>query len=79
MSKLTHDRVVELLGRNQLDDHTLVEILGTGATDAELVEAINRVTRGGEVGAEAMRPISRTVAALCEILSTAMKDLSEPE
>jgi hypothetical protein len=35
--------------------------------------------RGGEVGAEKMKPMSRPVALLCEILATAGDPYAEPE
>jgi len=78
--KLTRERVVALVGRSRLDDHTIAEIIRTGATDLELLEAINRVTRGSsDVGAEKRKPISRTVLALCDILAVAGLDLGEPD
>lgn len=80
VSKLTRERVVSLVGRSRLDDHAVAEIIRTGATELELLEAVNRVTRGSsDVSAEKMKPISRTVAILCEILAIAGFDLSEPE
>lgn len=80
MSRLTRERVQTLVGRSRLDDHAIAEIIRTGATDLELLEAVNRVTRGSsEVGAEKRRPIGRTVAILCDILAAAGQDLSEPE
>jgi hypothetical protein len=72
--------VVHLVGRSRIDDHAIAEIIRTGATDLELLEAVNRVTRGSsDVGAEQMKPISRTVATLCDILAVAGYDWSEPE
>lgn len=80
MPKLTRERVVHLVGRSRLDDHAVAEIIRTGATDLELIEAVNRTTRGSsDVGAEKMKPISRTVASLCDILAAAGHDLSEPD
>jgi hypothetical protein len=80
VSRLTRERVVHLVGRSRIDDHAIAEIIRTGATDLELLEAVNRVTRGSsDVGAEKMKPISRTVATLCDILAVAGYDWSEPE
>jgi hypothetical protein len=80
VSRLTRETVVNLVGRNRIDDHTIAEIIRTGATDLELLEAINRVTRGSsDIGAEKMKPITRTVAALCDILAAAGYDWGEPE
>ena len=64
----------------RIDDHAIAEIIRNGATDLELLEAVSRVTRGSsDVGAEKMKPISRTVATLCDILAAAGYDWSEPE
>ena len=80
MPKLSRERVVYLVGRSRLDDHTIAEIIRTGATELELLEAVNRVTRGSsEVGAEKMKPISLTVTSLCEILAAAGDDWSESD
>lgn len=70
MPRLTRERILQVVGASRVDDHAIVEILRTGATEVELIEALNRITRGSEVGAERMKPMSRTVAALCDILST---------
>ncbi len=79
MPRLTRDRVQQLLGKSRLDDHCIAEIVRTGASESELIEAVNRVARGGEVGAEKMRPISLNVAKLCEILVAAGDPYSEPD
>ncbi|MGE5441736.1 MAG: hypothetical protein ACM3Q0_01570 [Bacteroidota bacterium] len=80
VSRLTRERVVHLVGRSRIDDHTVAEIIRTGANDMELLEAVNRVTRGSsDVGAEKMKPITRTVATLCDILAAAGYDWSEPD
>ena len=79
MPRLTRERVLSLVGRSRVDDHAVAEILRTGAGESDLIEAVNRVVRGGEVGAEKMRPMSRTVAALCEILATATDPFAEPD
>lgn len=76
---LTRDSVLKLVGKSRLDDHAIVEIIGTGATEPELVEALNRVSRGGEIGAEKMKPINPRVGKLCEILLTSSLDWDEPE
>jgi hypothetical protein len=80
VTRLTRERVVSLVGRSRLDDHAIAEIIRTGATELELLEAVNRVTRGSsEVGVEKMKPMSLKVATLCEILAVAGFDLSEPD
>lgn len=76
---LTRSTVLRLVGPTRLDDHAIVEIIGTGASEPELVEAITRVSRGTEVGAEKMKPMSPKVASLCEILMTSSLDWDEFE
>jgi hypothetical protein len=78
-NRLTRERVLHLVGRSRLDDHAVAEIIRTGATDAELIEAVSRVMRGSEVDAEKMKPMTRTVAALCDILMTSGDTLGEPD
>jgi hypothetical protein len=77
--QLTRDKVVHIVGRSRVDDHAVAEIIRTGASETELVEAVNRVMRGGEVGAEKMRTGAPRVKAVCDILTTSIIDLSEPE
>lgn len=75
---LTRSAILGLVGPTRLDDHAIVEIIRTGATQPELVEALTRVSRGSsDVGAEKMRPMSPRVAALCEILSTSSEDFDD--
>lgn len=76
---LTRSSVLRLVGHNRLDDHTIVEIIGTGATEPELVEAVTRVSRGAEVGAERMKPMSPKVAKLCEILTISSIDADDSD
>ena len=45
MDRLTDEEVVTIIGRGRLDDHAIAEIIVTGATSADLLEALNRVTR----------------------------------
>lgn len=79
MLKLTRERVLHLVGRSRLDDHAIAEIMRTGATESDLLEAVNRVMRGNEVGEEKMRAMSQTVRTLCNILATSAIDLSDPD
>jgi hypothetical protein len=78
-NRLTRERVLHLVGRSRLDDHAVAEIIRTGASEAELIEAVSRVMRGSEVDAEKMKPMTRTVAKLCEILMTSGDMLGEPD
>jgi hypothetical protein len=78
--RLTRERVLTLVGRSRIDDHAVAEIIRSGATELELLEAVNRMTRGSsDVGAEKRKPMGRTVARLCDILAAAGQDLSEPD
>lgn len=78
--RLTRERVLTLVGRSRIDDHAVAEIIRSGATELELLEAINRMTRGSsDVGAEKRKPMGRTVATLCDILVAAGQDSSEPD
>lgn len=78
--RLTRERVLTLVGRSRIDDHAVAEIVRSGATELELLEAVNRMTRGGsDVGAEKRKPMGRNVTVLCDILAAAGQDLSEPD
>jgi hypothetical protein len=72
MTELNHDRVTEILGR--YDDLRIAEIIGTGATAAEVVEAKRwaegyKRTLGDD---QPLRPA--VVTRLCDILRS-----EEPE
>lgn len=77
MVRLTRERVLHLVGRSRLDDHAVAEIVRTGATEAELLEAVNRVMRGTEVGEEKMKAMSPSVRKLCSILATSAVSLGD--
>lgn len=77
--RLTRDRIRQLALRHRLDDHAVAEILRVGASEPELVEAVSRLNRGDEAGPWHHRPMSRTVAKLCDILASAGDGLSEPD
>jgi hypothetical protein len=72
-AKLTRERVQEILGRGRLDDARLVAVLGVGASEDELIEAVGRSHRIG-LGAIVKRPMSSRVARLCRILSEAKEE-----
>lgn len=79
MPRLTRERVLHLVGRSRLDDHAVAEIVRTGAGESELIEALNRVVRGSEVGAENLKPMSINVARLCDILATAADPFADQD
>jgi hypothetical protein len=76
---LTRSAVLRHLGPVRIDDHAIVEIIRTGATEEELIEALSRLQRGGEVGAEKMKSRSPRVAKLWEVLSTAVGNWDDLE
>jgi hypothetical protein len=71
--------VQHLVGRSRLDDHAIAEIVRTGASETELIEALNRVVRGSEVGAESLKPMTLVVARLCDILATAADPFADQD
>lgn len=71
---LTAEQVVRIVGRGRLEDHQIAEIIASGASEEELLEAFDRTNRGGDVGAEVQRPSNPRVEQLCEILT-----LDEPD
>lgn len=75
---LTREQIVKIVGSERLHDHQVVEIVETGANEAELVEAFERCVRPGGVGEEVQRAPSQTVNALCKILSIE-KELPDEE
>lgn len=73
---LTRNEVIDVLG--PVDDDLLVEIVGTGATQAELEEAYTWV-RSDEALMSEGRPLpSGRVGALVEILETS-EETEEPK
>lgn len=72
MAKLTREEVLEIVG--PLDDARVAQIIATGATAAELLEAIGWLSEDGYMGADLQRNLSGNVAKLHEILR-----LDEPE
>lgn len=78
MAVLSRDKVIEVVGRGRLDDHQVVEIIATGATEAELVEAFTRTVARRSLGAETRRAPSARVLQLCEILESP-EDMLEEE
>jgi hypothetical protein len=77
MAKLIHDTVVKIVG--PIDDLRATEIIGTGASEAELVEAKRWVagykrTLGDD---EDLRP--SVVTRLCDILRAEEPEWYEPQ
>lgn len=77
MARLNRDKVLHIVGRNRIDDHTIAEVVRTGATEKDLIEAANRIMRGGDLSAENMRPMSPEVRRLCDILAASAMDFGD--
>jgi hypothetical protein len=76
MTMLTQNEVIAVLG--PVDDGLIIEIVGTGATQAELAEAYTWL-RSDEALVNAGRPLpSGPVRALVEVLQTS-EETEQPE
>lgn len=66
---LTHDQITAVIG--EVDDQTATDIIKTGATVEELLEAFEWASGSGEaaVGEELERPIEGVVAEVFDILT----------
>ncbi len=67
MTKLTAEIVKETAG--QLDEGRILEILKTGASEAELIEAFEWVNADDAMSRLRHHPPDSRVAKLCDILS----------
>jgi hypothetical protein len=67
MTELTHGEIARIVG--PLDDSLMVEILATGASREELVEAFDWVYADDALARDLHRQPAGRIAALCEILS----------
>ena len=77
MTGLTHEQIIDIVGR--LDDDRVAEIIDTGATEAELMEAYSWTTSDGVTSAAGDRhSLSGRVALVFEIL-TADEALEEDQ
>lgn len=76
MARLTRDDVIDIVG--PLDDLRIAEIIGTGATPAELTEAFSWISEDDYMGPEVRRPLSGRVAQLFDILTADEPEPDEP-
>ena len=67
MTELSRSEIEQIAGR--LDDGLVVEILETGATREELVEAMEWLYADDVLARDLHREPAGRIAALCEILS----------
>ena len=67
MDRLTDEEVVTIIGRGRHDDHAIAEIIATGATLADLLEALGEGPQPpGFVEPEALdQPSTRSCASRC--------------
>lgn len=75
-ARLTADQVHAVVG--DIDPVKMSAIIATGGTLADLVEAAALVEGEREIMGESPRPLTGSVAAICDILS-ADRDLEEPD
>lgn len=73
---LTHDEVTAICGH--LEDLKVAEIIGTGATAAELEEAVQWIAADDAIGETRLSPPTGRVAELVEILTTEDEEWDEP-
>jgi len=74
-SPLTAEAVGHILG--DVDAAVITEVLTTGATPEELVEAYEWLTSDDYMGARLHRPMTGIVARLCSILESQMPAAEE--
>jgi hypothetical protein len=75
MSRLTREEVLHIVGR--MDDFRVAEIIASGATKDELLEARQWVSSDDSIQRALHRQPHGRVARLCEILSADEPDLEE--
>ncbi len=67
MSRLTHDRIAQIVG--DIDDVKVAEIIATGANLEELEEAVTWASGITRVGEDLERPLAGVVAKVYRILT----------
>lgn len=74
-SELHRDQVIHAFG--PIDDDTIVRILATGASEAQLLEARERLERPGEVAEETRHSLVGIVEEIVEIVQSAEPEWNE--
>lgn len=69
MNLLTREQVIRVLGPDAVDDHTIMAILDTHASEGELCEAYNLFVRGGDLDSERQHPVPARINLICDILA----------
>lgn len=72
----TRDEIIEIVGA--LDDDVLLQILATGATAAEVLEAFTWASADDAIGTEIERGPRGTVTRVYEILTPEEEEPDEP-
>ncbi len=67
MSRLTHDRIAQIVG--DIDDVKVAEIIASGANLEELEEAVSWASGITRVGEDLERPLAGVVAKVYRILT----------
>lgn len=73
--EVDRDRVIHVFG--PIDDDAILRILATGASEAELLEARERLERPGEVAEETRHSLAGIVAEIVEIVQSAEPERDE--
>jgi hypothetical protein len=66
MTAVTHDQVIEIVGR--INDTRIAEIIATGATAAQVTEAFAWLSEDEYLGGELEKPLSGVVQQVYDIL-----------
>ena len=66
MAVVTHDQVLEIVGR--INDPRIAEIIATGATPAQVTEAFAWLSEDEYLGGELEKPLSGVVQQVYDIL-----------
>jgi hypothetical protein len=66
MAAVTHDQVLEIVGR--INDTRIAEIIATGATPAQVTEAFAWLSEDEYLGGELEKPLSGVVQQVYDIL-----------
>ncbi|MFN3231297.1 MAG: hypothetical protein ACE363_03940 [Alphaproteobacteria bacterium] len=68
MTALNHEQIIRVIGQQTASAHQITEMIETGATEEQLIEAYERVSQNS-VGVETRRPPGDIVNRLIEILT----------
>ncbi len=74
--RVTRDQVIEICGR--LDDMKIAAIIATGATSAELMEAVAWLGSDDYLAGDLGRSMSGRIARLVELVRADESDWDEP-